>query len=409
MKNAAPKAIAVNHIVDDVLRRDRGRLLSGLISRLGDFQLAEDALQEAAISALKHWGRSGIPDNPVAWLMRAGLNKGIDNIRAQHREIGKVDALAQVMPSPLEDWTSETISDDRLRLIFICCHPALEEKSRIALTLRTVCNLTTREIAAAFLDTEKTMGQRLSRAKAKIKSKGIAYSVPDATMWQDRLETVLATLYLIFTTGYVNEDKSPRDLCQEGIFLARLLRELRPDEPEIEGALALMLFTEARRSARIDGEGALVPIEEQEISLWHQEQIIEAQGILERAVEQQYPGPFQIKAAIADCQMMKPNPDWKQMSLLYRTLWAFEPTPVVALNWAVVIAETGHAELALEKLNALKPDLEEFQPWHAARGHVLNKLGKKHEAGEAFQFAIQTAPNVAARKLLEQKLSNLMH
>lgn len=408
MKNAAPRAIAVNRVVDDVLRRDRGRLLSGLISRLGDFQLAEDALQEAAISALKHWGRSGIPDNPVAWLMRAGLNKGIDSIRARQRESGRADALAEIV-SPFEDWTPETIPDDRLRLIFTCCHPALEEKSRIALTLRTVCNLTTREIAAAFLDTEQTMGQRLSRAKAKIKSKGIAYSVPDAEIWQDRLETALATLYLIFTTGYVNEDESPRDLCREGIFLARLLRQLRPDEPEIEGALALMLLTEARRPARISATGALVPVEEQDMSLWQQDQILEAQGILERAVEQKQPGPFQVKAAIADCHMMKPNPDWKQMSLLYRTLWTFEPTPVVALNWAVVIAETGQAKFALEKLNALKPDLEAFQPWHAARAHVLNKLGQKQDASEAFQRAIQTAPNIAARKLLELKRHNLMH
>lgn len=408
MKNAVPKAIAVNRVVDDVLRCDRGRLLSGLIARLGDFQLAEDALQEAAISALKHWGRSGIPDNPVAWLMRAGLNKGIDGIRARQRESGKANALAEILLTA-DDWTAEAIPDDRLRLIFTCCHPALEEKSRIALTLRTVCNLTTREIAAAFLDTEQTMGQRLSRAKAKIKSKGIAYSVPDAEMWQDRLETVLATLYLIFTTGYVNEDESARDLCQEGIFLARLLRQLRPDEPEIEGALALMLFTESRRPARIGSCGALVPVEEQDISLWHQDQINEAQDILERAVAQHRPGPFQIKAAIADCHMMRPIPDWRQMSLLYGTLWAFEPTPVVALNWAVVIAETGQAALALERLNALKLDLEKFQPWHAARAHVLNKLDRKQESSEAFQRAIQTAPNAAARRFLEEKLRSLMH
>lgn len=407
MRKAAPKAIAANRIVDDVLRRDRGRLLSGLIARLGDFQLAEDALQEAAISALKHWGRIGVPDNPVAWLLRVGFNKGIDGIRARQRESGKAEALADILPPLAQDWTSEAISDDRLRLIFTCCHPALEEKSRIALTLRTVCSLTTREIAAAFLDTEQTMGQRLSRAKAKIKSKGIAYSVPNAEMWQDRLETVLATLYLIFTTGYVNEDESPRDLCQEGIFLARLLRQLRPDEPEIEGALALMLLTEARRPARISAEGALVPIEEQGQSLWQQDLISEAQGILERAVEQQHPGPFQVKAAIADCHMMKPTPDWKQMSLLYRALWALEPTPVVALNWAVVIAETGQAELAVERLNALKLDLGDFQPWHAAKAHILGKLNLKQAAAEAFQRAILTAPNDAARKLLELKRRDL--
>lgn len=403
MENAASTAIAVNRAVDDVLRRDRGRLISGLIARLGDFQLAEDALQEAAISAVKHWGRSGIPDNPLAWLMRVGLNKGIDGIRARQRESGKVDALAEILPPAVDDGKFDTIPDERLRLIFTCCHPALEEKSRIALTLRTVCNLTTREIAAAFLDAEKTMGQRLSRAKAKIKSKGIAYAVPDAEMWQDRLDTVLATLYLIFTTGYVHQDDGPRDLCQEGIFLARLLRELCPDEPEIDGALALMLLTEARRPARISDDGALVPVEEQNMTLWQHDHIIDAQAILERAVEQRQPGPFQVKAAIADCHMMRPRPDWRQMSLLYRRLWAYEPTPVVALNWAVVIAETGQAELALEKLRALKSELKDFQPWHAAMAHVLDKLDRKQEANEAFQRAIQAAPNVAARKLLEKK------
>lgn len=403
MENAASTAIAVNRAVDDVLRRDRGRLISGLIARLGDFQLAEDALQEAAISAVKHWGRSGIPDNPLAWLMRVGLNKGIDGIRARQRESGKVDALAKILPPAVEYGNSDTIPDERLRLIFTCCHPALEEKSRIALTLRTVCNLTTREIAAAFLDAEKTMGQRLSRAKAKIKSKGIAYAVPDAEMWQDRLDTVLATLYLIFTTGYIHQDEGPRDLCQEGIFLARLLRELCPDEPEIDGALALMLLTEARRPARISDDGALVPVEEQNMTLWQHDHIIDAQAILERAVEQRQPGPFQVKAAIADCHMMRPRPDWRQMSLLYRRLWAYEPTPVVALNWAVVIAETGQAELALEKLRALKSELKDFQPWHAAMAHVLDKLDRKQEANEAFQRAIQAAPNVAARKLLEKK------
>lgn len=403
MENAASTAIAVNRAVDDVLRRDRGRLISGLIARLGDFQLAEDALQEAAISAVKHWGRSGIPDNPLAWLMRVGLNKGIDGIRARQRESGKVDALAEILPPAVDDGKFDTIPDERLRLIFTCCHPALEEKSRIALTLRTVCNLTTREIAAAFLDAEKTMGQRLSRAKAKIKSKGIAYAVPDAEMWQDRLDTVLATLYLIFTTGYVHQDEGPRDLCQEGIFLARLLRELCPDEPEIDGALALMLLTEARRPARISDDGALVPVEEQNMTLWQHDHIIDAQAILERAVEQRQPGPFQVKAAIADCHMMRPRPDWRQMSLLYRRLWAYEPTPVVALNWAVVIAETGQAELALEKLRALKSELKDFQPWHAAMAHVLDKLDRKQEANEAFQRAIQAAPNVAARKLLEKK------
>ncbi|WP_170510261.1 RNA polymerase sigma factor [Ruegeria arenilitoris] len=409
MKNAAPKAIAVGHVIDDVLRRDRGRLLAGLINRLGDFQLAEDALQEAAISAVKHWSRNGVPDNPTAWLMRVGLNKGIDRIRAQHREGRKTAALAVTLPDSVTDDLPEQIPDDRLRLIFTCCHPALDQKSRIALTLRTVCNLTTREIAAAFLDNDQTMGQRLSRAKAKIRAKGIGYSVPDPEIWPERLDTVLTTLYLIFTTGYVTEDTGPRDLCHEGIYLARVLRDLRPGEPEIEGALALMLLTDARRPARIDADGAMVPVEDQDRTLWRQGQIRQAQRLLQAAVDQRKPGPFQLKAAIADCHMMAPAPDWWQMSLLYQSLWACEPTPVVALNWAVVMAEAGHAQLALDKLDSLRPDLDDFQPWHAARAHILQKTGRTAAAVAAYRQAIEAAPNLASRKFLQQRLRRLAH
>lgn len=407
MENVAPKAIAVGRVLDEVLRRDRGRLLAGLISRLGDFGLAEDALQDASIAALKHWSRTGAPHNPMAWLMKVGLNKGIDRIRTGQRESQKSDSYAQNLPDPGGVEAAESIPDERLRLIFTCCHPGLEEKSRIALTLRTVCNLTTREIAAAFLDTEQTMGQRLSRAKAKIKSKGISFSVPEPEMWPSRLETVLATLHLIFTTGYVTEDSSSRDLCLEGIFLVRLLRHLCPDETEIEGALALMLFTDARRAARVDESGAMVPVDAQNTGLWKQDYIAEAQDILTRAMEKRHPGPFQIKAALADCHMMRPTPDWVQMSLLYQSLWGFEPTPVVALNWAVVIAETGQAELAMAKLDALEDQLRTFQPWHAGRAHVLERLGRRVEAAEAYQTAIKTAPNAAAQNLLRSKLARM--
>ncbi|MGQ7847681.1 RNA polymerase sigma factor [Granulosicoccus sp. 3-233] len=403
MNDAAPETIAVTHVIDDVLRRDRGRLLAGLMTRLGDFQLAEDALQEACMSALKHWSRMGAPHDPLAWLMKVGLNKGIDHMRAGQRETRKSNDLRRVSPEYIDSELPETIPDERLRLIFTCCHPALEEKSRVALTLRTVCNLTTREIAAAFLDTEQTMGQRLSRAKAKIRLKGIAYRVPEPDQWQSRLETVLSTVYLIFTTGYVTEDDSARDLCREGIFLARLLNHLKPGEPEMEGVLALMLLTEARRSARIDADGVMVPVESQDPAHWQDEFIAEAQAVLEGAIRKRAPGPFQIKAAIADCHMMRPGPDWPQMSLLYQSLWAFEPTPVVALNWSVVMAETGRAELALEKLGELQSELEEYQPWHAARAHVLEKVGRIGEACAAYDQAIRIAPNAAARRLLERK------
>ena len=251
------------------------------------------------------------------------------------------------------------------------------------------------------------MGQRLSRAKAKLRAKGIGYSVPDPELWPDRLGTVLSTLYLIFTTGYLTEDAGPRDLCREGIFLSRLLHKLRPNEPEIEGALALMLLTEARRPARIDGDGASVPVDKQNPALWIGAHIREAQAVLESAMARRQPGPFQIKAAIADCHMMRPGPDWAQMSLLYGALWAFEPTPVVALNWAVVLAETGHVAVALQQLDSLERELAQFQPWHAARGHLLHKLGHNAEAADAYRRAILTAPTEASRRFLEVRLRNL--
>ncbi|WP_394127751.1 RNA polymerase sigma factor [Vibrio hepatarius] len=407
MNNAPSKTIAVSHVINDVLSKDRGRLLAGLISRLGDFQVAEDALQEASIAALKHWTRSGPPHNPAAWLLRVGLNKGIDHFRMMQREQRKAGDHADIFTDDKVYDVPETIPDERLRLIFTCCHPALEEKSRIALTLRTVCNLTTKEIAAAFLDSEHTMGQRLYRAKAKIKAKGIRFSIPEADRWHDRLDTVLTTIYLIFTTGYVMEAECPRSLCQEGIFLARLLNKLRPNDPEIEGALALMLLTDARSTARINDDGAMVPIEEQNTSLWQQNKIDDAQRTLSNAIEKRQPGPFQIKAAITDCHMTRPSPDWYQMSLLYQSLWRFEPTPVVALNWAVVIAETERAELALKKLDELKEDLKDYQPWYAARAHILSKLGQKTEASIFYKLAIERSLSVSTRKFLKLRLRDV--
>jgi predicted RNA polymerase sigma factor len=407
MTNAAPKAIAVNKAVNDVIRSDRGRLMTGLVSRLGDFQLAEDALQDAAISALKHWGRSGIPDNPTAWLMKASFNKGIDRIRKSNREGQKAKDLSLIIGDEGAMHAQEEIPDERLRLIFTCCHPALEEKSRIALTLRTVCNLNTREISDAFLDTETTMGQRLSRSKAKIKSKGIGFAVPEPAQWAEPLNTVLSTLYLIFTTGYVSGDAGSRNLCLEGMFLMRLLDQLQPRDAEVEGALALMLLTQSRHRARVSTEGATVPVSEQDHALWDAELLQEGQELLARAVQRRAPGAFQIKAAIADCHMETPEPDWAQMLLLYQSLWRFEPTPVVALNWAVVLSETGQPDLAFQKLGELKGALGEFQPWHAARASVLSKLNRPDKAAQAYGEAIERAPTEADRLFLQDKLKSL--
>ncbi|MFK7856499.1 MAG: RNA polymerase sigma factor [Granulosicoccus sp.] len=400
--------IAINKAIEDVLRRDRGRLVAGLVSRLGDLQVAEDALQEASISAMSHWGRSGLPSSPVGWLMKVALNKGIDRARAVQRDRKKADQLMILTASQFETIDEEPIPDERLRLIFTCCHPLLEEKSRIGLTLRTVCHLTTGEISAAFLDKEKTMGQRLSRAKEKLRDADIDFEIPDQSSWPARLSSVLSTIYLIFTTGYVNEDDSERDLCAEAIFLLRLLDRLRPDDPEIEGALALVLLTDARKIARIGEDGATVPPAEQNRGQWDMHKVDEARSILSQAVLRGRPGPYQIKAAIADCHMMGNKPDWEQISLLYGSLWMHEPTPIVALNWATVIAELGQPELALSKIEVLENDLKSFQPFYAAYAGILSKLGQVDKAKKTYQMAIQLSQNSASKLFLEKKFQQLV-
>lgn len=372
--------------LNDCLRHDRGRLIAALATCLRDVQRAEDALQEAAASALTHWSR-GIPHRPDAWLLRAALCKAIDALRRESTARRHAEAMAALATeeSALDD---HDIPDDRLRLIFACCHPALDPKSQTALTLRTVCGLSTPEIARAFLDSDTTMGQRLSRAKAKIAAAGIPFAIPGPEDWPARLDTVLTTLYLIFTTGYVAGPAEPRDLCAEAIFLARLLTTLRPDEAEIEGALALMLLTDSRRAARIGPDGATVPPTEQDRSLWNRAKIDEGQQWLDRALARRAPGPFQIKAAIAACHMADPGPDWPQIAALYTRLLSLEPTPVIALNQAVAIAEAGHPADALARLVPLAEELDGYQPFHAARAAILARLGQHDDSRAAYDRAL---------------------
>lgn len=338
------RTIAVAKELDRVMRLDRGRLIAALAAGLRDLSLAEDVLQEAAVSALKHWGRSGLPTSPQGWLLQVARRKAIDRLRSAKRSKLQTEAMA-ILTDDDADPDTDVIPDHRLRLIFACCHPALDPKSRVALTLRTVCGLTTVEIARAFLDNDTTMGQRLSRAKAKISAAGIPFAVPDPELWPARLDAVLTTVYLIFTTGYVAGPNEPRDLCLEAEYLMRLIDQLRPDDAEIEGALAMMLLTAARRAARIGDDGASLPPTEQDRTLWDSARITEGRSILARAVKRSDAGPFQIKAAIADCQMTEPAPDWTQIAALYRALWQYEPTSVVALNSAVAMAEAGQTEV----------------------------------------------------------------
>ncbi|MBL9048529.1 MAG: RNA polymerase [Tabrizicola sp.] len=394
-----------NEELSQVLRADRGRLLAALIARTGDFQRAEDALQEAAASALAHWGRSGVPDNPTAWLLRAGLRKAIDAFRrdraaSRHQAAMEVLAMEEAAePDP------QMIADERLRLIFTCCHPALEEKSRIALTLRSLCDLSTGQVAAVFLDSDTTMGQRLSRAKAKIAGAGIPFAIPGPEDWPERLNSVLTTVYLIYTAGYAQAPGAA--LCDEAIFLARLLHQLAPCQSEVEGCLALLLLTQARAAARISASGATQPPSRQDRSLWDHVALAEGLALLDQAVSRRAPGPFQIKAAIAALHSAKDGPDWPQIAALYQKLLDFEPTPVVRLNRAVALAEAGHPAVALESLADLAEPLADYQPFHAARADLLARTGETALAAKAYARAIAMAVSPADRAFLQARLQAL--
>jgi RNA polymerase sigma factor (sigma-70 family) len=366
MTDAVPMAVAISNVLDRVLRDDRGRLLAALAAGLRDLSLAEESLQEAAISALSHWGRSGVPDSPEGWLLKVARRKAIDRLRGATRDRRKAEVFADLLRGE-ESGARDEFTDERLRLIFVRCHLALEPKSRVALTLRTVCGLSTSEIARSFLDQEATMGQRLSRAKAKIVDAGIPFRVPESDDWAARLDAVLTTISLVFTVGYAAAPGEPRDLCLEAEYLARLLAQLRPDDAEIEGALAMILLTAARRAARVGKDGASVPPAEQDRALWDAQRLAEGRALLARAVSRRTPGPFQIKAAIADCHCAAEGPDWQQIALLYRSLYRFEPTPIVSLNMAVAVAEAGELAQGLSMVEALAEELGDYQPWHAAR------------------------------------------
>lgn len=406
MAPAPSQAIAVAQALDAVLRQDRGRLMAALTYRLGSLQLAEDGLQEACISALVHWGREGLPQSPQGWLIRVAFRKALDRLRTEGRDSER-EAAVRLIDDLLGQDEPEPIPDERLRLIFTCCHPALEPKSRVALTLRTVCGLSTAEIARLFLDQDATMGQRLSRAKTKIASAGIAYAVPPLELWDERLQAVLTTVYLIFTGGYTAATDEPRDLCGEALFLARLLNALCPAQPEVEGLLALMLLTEARRAARVSPSGAAVPPTEQDRSRWCRKAEAEGRQLLEVALQRKRAGPFQIKAAISACQMADPAPDWPQILQLYTALLPLEPTPVVQVNHAVAMAETGLLAAALATLEDLRAPLNEFQPFQAAYAAVLTQAGRQDAARRAYERAMALADKESDRLFLAARLKRL--
>ena len=387
----------LDHEIARIMREDRGRLLSALIRSLRSFDLAEDALQDATERALVHWARSGLPHRPDAWLLQVARRAAIDRIRKGKRFQDRVPDITRLMEEDEDDRAADApeIPDERLRLIFTCCHPALDEKSRVALTLRTIAGLTTREIARAFLDTEPTMGQRLSRAKAKITAAGIPYAIPDRADWDARLNSVLTVIYLIFNEGWT---AGPGDapirtgLCDEALWLARLLVGLAPDDPESEGLLALMLLAHARHAARFATGGAMVPLDAQDRALWNHTMVADGLAILDRAVARRVPGPFQIQAAIGALHIQAETPettDWAQIFLLYTRLEALTPSPVIRLNRAVALAETGALKQARRALAALTNDLATYQPFHAAVADLARRDGDKMTAIASYDQAIE--------------------
>ncbi len=398
-----------------VMREDRGRLMAALIRALGSFDLAEDALQDAMERALVHWARSGIPNRPDAWLLQVARRSAIDRLRKRKRHAAAAPDVARLMEEDEADRARDApeIPDERLRLIFTCCHPALDEKTRVALTLRTVGGLTTREIARAFLDKETAMGQRLSRAKAKIAAAGIPYSVPERTEWDQRLNSVLSVVYLVFNEGWTagpGDEPIRTALCNEAIWLGRLLVTLAPDEPEIEGLLALMLLGHARHAARFDTAGQLIDLDRQNRTLWDNALIEEGLSILDNAVARRLPGPFQLQAAISALHVQACGPedtDWPQILLLYDRLLALSPSPIVALNRAVALAEAGALERARRDLAALEDTLDQYQPYHATVAYFARRAGDLPTARRAYAEAIRLSQNDSEKAWLQARLSSL--
>jgi RNA polymerase sigma-70 factor, ECF subfamily len=404
-------------IIEQIYRTESRRVLATLIRLLGDFDLAEEALQDAFSAALERWPAEGVPRNPRAWLVSTGRFKAIDGLRRRSRFDASLNHIVETLGdgvSPAQDLDDEGVEDDRLRLIFTCCHPALPPDAQISLTLREVCGLTTEEIARAFLTPPSTLAQRIVRAKAKIKAARIPYQVPSRTELPERLASVLHVIYLVFNEGYSalsGESHAPDDLSSEAIRIGRLLADLLP-EPEVRGLLALMLLHEARRPARTSAGGELVLLDDQDRTLWNRELIAEGEGLVHQALRSRNFGPYTLQAAISAVHAAAAtaaDTDWAEIVGLYDVLLKADPSPVVELNRAAAVAMRDGPEAGLILIECIlaRGDLSDYPLAHSACGELYRKLGRSVAAREAFERALSLTTHNSHRRFLERRLAEL--